>query len=160
MATTVAVLEAKLRADTRSFDRDIGRSESKMSKFGSLASKAALGAGVGIAYGLGKVAKIGWDEFNQGQKVAAQTNAVLKSTGGVANVTAGHVNELANKIMRYSGIDDEAIASGENLLLTFKGSATRSAKATRSTRQPGSWLTCLWRWGRTQPRRRCSWGRL
>ena len=39
-----------------------------MSKFGSLASKAALGAGVGIAYGLGKVAKIGWDEFNQGQK--------------------------------------------------------------------------------------------
>ena len=59
-----------------------------MSKFGSLASKAALGAGVGIAYGLGKVAKIGWDEFNQGQKVAAQTNAVLKSTGGVANVTA------------------------------------------------------------------------
>ena len=86
------------------------RSESKMSKFGSLASKAALGAGVGIAYGLGKVAKIGWDEFNQGQKVAAQTNAVE----GVANVTAGHVNELANKIMRYSGIDDEAIASGEN----------------------------------------------
>ena len=91
MATTVAVLEAKLRADTRSFDRAIGRSEAKMSKFGSLASKAALGAGVGIAYGLGKVAKIGWDEFNQGQKVAAQTNAVLKSTGGVANVTAEHV---------------------------------------------------------------------
>jgi acid phosphatase family membrane protein YuiD len=51
--------------------------------------------------------------------VAAQTAAVLKSTGGEANVTAKHVSNLATAISRKTGIDDEAIQSGENLLLTF-----------------------------------------
>jgi hypothetical protein len=120
VATTVAHLQAVLSANTRDFDRAMGRSESKMSKFGAVAKGAALGAGVAVAYGLGKVAKIGWDEFNQGQKVAAQTNAVLKSTGGVANVTAKQVEELGDQIMRKTGIDDEQIKAGQNMLLTFK----------------------------------------
>jgi hypothetical protein len=29
------------------------------------------------------------------------------------------VDDLANSISKYAGIDDEAIASGENMLLTF-----------------------------------------
>lgn len=58
-------------------------------------------------------------ELASAEKVAAQTNAVLKSTGGVAHVSAAQVNELASSISAKSGIDDEAIASGENLLLTF-----------------------------------------
>ena len=49
----------------------------------------------------------------------AQTNAVLKSTGGVAGVTAQQVDELANSLLRKTGIDDEAIQSAENMLLTF-----------------------------------------
>lgn len=51
--------------------------------------------------------------------LAAQTNAAIKSTGGVAGVTADHIDELANSIKRYSGVDDDAIKKGENLLLTF-----------------------------------------
>ena len=132
-----------------------------MSKFGSMARRASW-LPVGIAYGLGKVAKIGWDEFNEGQKVsAAQTNAVLKSTGGVANVTGEQVRKLADKIMRYSGIDDEAVASGENLLLTFKNIRNEVGKGNDifSIRRRRSWRTCRWRWGRTRPRQRCSWGK-
>ena len=53
-------------------------------------------------------------------QVAAQTQAVLKSTGGSANVTAGDVDVLATSLSRLSGVDDEAIASAENLILTFK----------------------------------------
>jgi len=71
-------------------------------------------------YAVGKAAKIGWDEFNAGQKEAAQTMAVLKSTGGAANVTAKHVQEMGNELMKLSGIDDELIVQGENLLLTFR----------------------------------------
>ncbi len=60
------------------------------------------------------------DEFKDQQRVAAQTNAVLKSTGGTANVTAKQVDRLADSLMRKSGIDDESIKSAENWLLTFK----------------------------------------
>src|SRR3990172_1598422 len=35
-------------------------------------------------------------EFSEQQKVAAQTNAVLKSTGGIANVTAKRVDKVAD----------------------------------------------------------------
>src|SRR3990167_2188992 len=52
-------------------------------------------------------------------KVIAQTGAVLKSTGGAANVTAKHVSDLSGKLLKLSGVDDEAIQSGQNLLLTF-----------------------------------------
>ena len=119
MATEVARLRAYLDADTRDFDRAMGRSHGKFSKVGAAIKVGAFAAGAAVAYGLGKVAKIGWDEFNQGQQVAAQTNAVLKSTGGVANVTAGDVEKLGEALMRKSGIDDEVIKSGQNMLLTF-----------------------------------------
>ena len=84
-----------------------------MGKVGALAAGAA-GVGALVA-----TVKIGIGEFAQAQKVAAQTNAVIKSTGGVAKVSADHVDDLAGKLMKKSGVDDEAIASGENLLLTF-----------------------------------------
>jgi hypothetical protein len=34
-------------------------------------------------------------------------------------VTAKQVDQLANSMMMKTGIDDEAIKSGENMLLTF-----------------------------------------
>lgn len=77
---------------------------------------AAGAAGIGaLAVGL----KVGISEYIQASKVAAQTNAVIKSTGGAANVTAKQVDELAQSLMRKSGVDDEVIKSGENMLLTF-----------------------------------------
>jgi hypothetical protein len=116
MATTVARLEAVLSAQTRDFDRAMDRSHGKMGKLG----KAAGVAGLAIATGLGIVAKVGWNELKEAQKVTAQTNAVLKSTGGLANVTAKHIDKLATAISNYSGMDDEAVQAGENMLLTFR----------------------------------------
>lgn len=60
------------------------------------------------------------DEAREAQKVGALTTQVIKSTGGAAGVTAKHVGALATAISRKAGIDDEAIQSGENLLLTFR----------------------------------------
>jgi hypothetical protein len=59
-------------------------------------------------------------EANEARKVGAQTAAVLRSTGGAANVTAKQMGALATAISNKTGIDDEAIQSGANLLLTFK----------------------------------------
>lgn len=52
-------------------------------------------------------------------KVSAQTEAVIKSTGGAANVSAKQVDDLANAISKKTAVDDEAIKTGANLLLTF-----------------------------------------
>ncbi len=84
-----------------------------------MAKAGALAAGVAGIGGLFFTLRQGIGEFTEATKAAAQTNAVIKSTGGAANVTARDVNKLANEILRYSGIDDEAVKSAENLLLTF-----------------------------------------
>lgn len=53
------------------------------------------------------------------QQLAATTDAVIKSTGGVAGITAQHVGNLADQIKNLTGVDDDAVRGGENLLLTF-----------------------------------------
>src|SRR3990167_11085908 len=58
-------------------------------------------------------------EANEAVKVAKQTEAVIKSTGGAAGVTAKEIDKLASALSRKAGIDDEVIQSGANLLMTF-----------------------------------------
>lgn len=50
---------------------------------------------------------------------AAQTAAVIKSTGGVANVSAKDVGKLAGQLRDLTGISAGQIRSGQNMLLTF-----------------------------------------
>src|SRR5574337_47121 len=59
-------------------------------------------------------------EARESQKVGALTAQVIKSTGGVAKISAEQVGDLATAISNKTGMDDEAIQSGANLLLTFK----------------------------------------
>lgn len=95
-------------------ERAAGKSGKKTESALSKANTALLGFGAGAAiYGA-------FSAFDDAQKVTAQTEAVLKSTGGAANVTAGEIENLAGSLSKKSGVDDEAIQSGENLLLTFK----------------------------------------
>lgn len=57
--------------------------------------------------------------FSESQDLIAQTNATLKSTGGIAGVTADEVTKLASAWQKQSQYSDEAVRRGENLLLTF-----------------------------------------
>ena len=115
-------LVVEIIGDSRSVERSFARVNKAAGNFGSrmksLAKITAIGIGVAFV-GLGAILRKGFREFMEGQKVMAQTRAVLSSTGGVANVTAKRVDALASSLSRMSGIDDEAIASGENMLLTF-----------------------------------------
>ena len=121
MATNVATLVARLVADTSQFrtgmaqaDTAVKKTSSGMTSMGkSMVGMFAAGAVLG---GIAAVTK----ETMALEKAVAQTNAVLKSTGGVANVTAGDVRNLADAISKKSGMDDVAIQSASNLLLTFK----------------------------------------
>lgn len=92
------------------------------------AKAAALVVGGAALGGLAVTLKQGAAEWAEHAKVAAQTEAALKSTGSAANVTAGQIEAMANALLQKSGIDDEAIQSGENMLLTFTNIRNEAGK--------------------------------
>lgn len=90
--------------------------------------QAATVAGLALAGGLALGAKAAFGELQASAKVSAQTAAALKSTGSAAHVTAKQVAELAKEMLRKTGIDDEAIQSAENMLLTFRNVRNETGK--------------------------------
>jgi hypothetical protein len=79
---------------------------------------AKVGAAFGVAAGaIGfKLASAAYES----QKVMAQTQAIIKATGGAAGVTATQVSKLSETLSMQIGVDDELIQKSANLLLTFK----------------------------------------
>jgi hypothetical protein len=86
--------------------------------FQNLGRNFAL-AGAALAGGVALIGKSLRDAA-ESQKVFAQTEAVLKSTGTTANGTAKDIQALAASLQKSTAFNDEAILSGANLLLTFK----------------------------------------
>lgn len=83
--------------------------------FKNIARMGALALGVGLAASI----KVGIDEMMESQAVMAQVRSGIKSTGGVAKVSAKDIVKLAESLSLKSGVDDELIAKGSSLLLTF-----------------------------------------
>jgi len=83
--------------------------------------KSGVGLAVGALAGLGlaSVFKGFIEEAAESAKIGRLTDAVIKSTGGAAKLTAEQVGDLAGAISNKTAVDDEAIQGGANLLLTF-----------------------------------------
>jgi phage-related protein len=113
-------LTVEIVGDASSLERALTQSTRAADNFGTKLRRASLLAGAALGGGLLLAAKAGFSEIAEGQNVAAQTAAALESTGGAANVTAKQIADLATAQSNLTGIDDELIQSGENLLLTFK----------------------------------------
>lgn len=84
-------------------------------KMSSIGRTATYSMTLPIVAGLALATK-GWIDHN---KVVAQSEAVIKSTGGAAGVTAEEMDVLATRLERISTIDGDVILSGENMLATF-----------------------------------------
>jgi hypothetical protein len=136
-------LEVKIVGDSSSLERAFAKANRSTAQFQRNTAKASkstgflkdFGKGAGISASIVGIATLGeavhatFEEMANAQKVAAQTNAVLKSTGQVAGVTAQHVDDLALALLNKSGVDDEVIKSGENVLLTFTNIRNEAGKA-------------------------------
>ena len=124
-------LKVEIIGDASSFQRALGnatKTSSGLSRAFRGLGIAAAGAGVAIGAGFVYTLKRGFDELADAQKVAAQTSAVIKSTGSAANVSKAQVEGYAEALSLVSGVDDEVIASGENMLLTFKNIRNEAGK--------------------------------
>lgn len=114
-----------IKPDLSNFGKDLS---SGIAQQDGAAKTAGAGIGKTIAAAVGGafVAKKVFDiagsavgAFDDSRKVAAQTAAVIKSTGGAAGLTEKDIESLAGSLSKMSGVDDELIQSGENVLATF-----------------------------------------
>lgn len=103
---------AKAKGETASATNVMGASFSKF----KLAASAALGI---AGFAAIKFVKDSVAAFEESQAVLAQTEAVIKSTGHAAGLTADQIHELAVGFQQTTTYSDEAVQGAENLLLTF-----------------------------------------
>lgn len=99
---------------------DAGDATEKTAKKSEAMSKALAGIGQVVA-GLGLTALFGKmvQSAGESESAVAALNAVIKSTGGVAGVTAKAAEDLASSLQKTTRFSDETILSGESMLLTF-----------------------------------------
>ena len=64
----------------------------------------------------------------ESSKVMRTTEQVIKSTGGAAKISAEQIGDLAGALSNKSGVDDEVIQKGANMLLTFKNVRNEAGK--------------------------------
>lgn len=121
----------KFLGDSSGFNKVVGDIEGKTGGLGSKFSKMGSAAAAGFAAaGVAAVAfgKSAIDAAAESQKVAAQTDAVIRSTGGAAGIGAKAIGDLAHQLQNISGVSDEAIQTGQNMLLTFTNVQNRVGK--------------------------------
>jgi hypothetical protein len=103
----------------------LGKIAGGLSKVGTVAAGVATGGLVLAAGGvaaLGAALVGGISDAREANIIMAQTESVIKSTGGAAGVTAEQVGELAGALSAASGkslFGDSQIQESTNLLLTF-----------------------------------------
>lgn len=93
--------------------RDTGQVAERTSRQG-LTLGDALG---GLAIGAGVSKAIG--EFEEAETTLRKTEAVIRSTGNAAGVSAGQQAEMVDELSKLAAVDDEVVAGGANLLRTF-----------------------------------------
>ena len=130
---------AKTEADAGSMSSRLGK------KFGALGSRISTGASIAAGVGLAAGLKAAFTAAEESERIGRATENVIRSTGGAAGLTAKQITKLADATSRKTGIDDEAIQAGANMLLTFKNigkktfpDATRAAADLATTMNQGT----------------------
>ncbi|MFA5423694.1 MAG: phage tail length tape measure family protein [Phycisphaerae bacterium] len=124
MASEVEEVLIRIRADVNQATNEIKKIQSSLAS--TEKSAKSFGAGflsmakgfVGLA-AAGAAIKFIAQETIAAEKAQAQLNAVLTSTKHAAGLSAEEINNMAENMSKLTAIDDEAIISGQSLLLTF-----------------------------------------
>lgn len=123
MASNVGNIKVKLNLDSAAYDKGIKKAVGSITNL-----SAALGAlGIGAT-----VAQIGRfvNALKEQQQAERAVESVIRSTGNAAGVTTKEIARMASEFQSLSNYGDEAIMSGQKLLLTFtniKGDTFRAA---------------------------------
>lgn len=126
-----AIAESATKAGTKAGESVSGHMSRGLAKIGPAARAVGKSAAVGLGLATTAAVAFGVKAYKaaeESNKITAQTAQVIKSTGGAANVTVASINRLTSSMMAKTGIDDETIKSGENMLLTFRNVRNEAGK--------------------------------
>lgn len=116
----IAQLFVSIGADTSGVKNGLADVQNMMSGAASKLGAVALGVGAAgvtaLAAGLWKSV----EAASEAEQVQAQLNAVLKSTGGAAGVSAETINKLASNLQDVTKFEDDAAIAASTLLLQYE----------------------------------------
>lgn len=116
-----STVRVNIVANTQGFSKGIGDADTQLSKFGGNTKKILAGLGTAFAgLQIGKFLAGTITQAEESQKIARVTDQLVKQTGASAWTSGEAIGGLATKLSNLTGVDDEVIQSGENVLLTFK----------------------------------------
>lgn len=95
-----------------------GKTSALLGGFGKVAMVGGVAA-IGVSMlgdALGNMA----GKAQESASISRTTEQIIKNTGGAAKISAEGIGALATSISQKTGVDDEAIQSGMNMLLTFQ----------------------------------------
>ena len=127
---TLASLLVEIGADisglTKGLDEAEGKTEKTSANVSKSASKTTAAFGrigdamtVGVTLPILAFGATSVKAIMDNENAMAELNAVIKSTGGAAGVTAKSVTDYASEMQGMTKFSDEAIISGTSMLLTF-----------------------------------------
>lgn len=126
---TILTLGAKLVADVQAYISDMGAAgrvtggtnksivDMAKSALGLTSGIAAAGVALHTVTGFLKAAAAAAEESNLS---FAKQEAILKATGYAAGLSGTQLQQMAQELSKLSGIDDEALADAQSLMLTFR----------------------------------------
>lgn len=125
MAGTLADVWVSVRGKVDELKKDVDKGGKEAGARAGKSFGLSFGSiikGVGTLFASAAVVdflKSSIEEARESVRVSNLTAAAIRSTGGAARITAAQVGDLATALSNKTGVDDEAIQSGENLILTF-----------------------------------------
>lgn len=115
---------SKFTSELQKADGYSKRLKGSMQKLGkSMAIGLGVAGGAAIAFG-----KSALDAAQEAEQVQNRVAAIIKATGGAANVSAKQIEKFAQKQQMLVGVDDEVLKKSYGILLTFKNVRNEAGK--------------------------------
>ena len=125
---TLSTLVLKLTGDNTGLVDSLRGAEGETETFGGKMSNIMAGVGqamaglaIGGAVALGSFLVGAVQSASEAEDALAQLEAVIKSTGGVAGMTAEELTGLAGAFQKTTKFGEEAVMGAQSILLTFTG---------------------------------------
>lgn len=121
-------LVLRIVADSSGVNAGVKTAASRIKSLESGMKRTGAALTKGLTLPLVALGAVAVKEFGEANKATKQTEAVIRSTGGSARVTVGHVEKLSDRLAEMSAQEGEVVQAGANMLLTFKGITNQAGK--------------------------------
>lgn len=115
--------------DTKAAQRELAALQKRTRNFGNGMKNVGRALTMGLTLPLVGLGILGVKGLMDAERASAQTAAALKSTGNTAQTSVKGIQAMSMSLRRMSGVDDEIIQKGANVLLTFTKISNAGGKA-------------------------------